>query len=352
MNVRINSADMNRMMKIVNQCVDTLHENVEVIYDNNLLTVRGTNGFISAVISTPILGGDGSSFCVDGEMPTRVCAMCKGEIELSADGNVCTVKGAGRTRLPIVKARVAAFEPVKGQSMTVKGSAMNTCYGKVSYAVSTNQARVTLTGVKLNADGEQMKMAALDGFQLAVEYTECTGDEISILIPGAFMNVVTKSILPDDDVKITTDGKRVQITTDELMMNCALLTGEFPDYEALLPDGYCTEVLVKVDDFAAALKSSSAVQNKTSAVRLEVGNGIIKVRNNSEHAEYEADVQCDIQGEDLRTAYNEKYMMSALNMIDGDEAVVKFGGGYKPTIVQEKGNEGYHLLLPVRVHEV
>ena len=42
MNIRIPSADMNRMMKVVSQCLGKLSENVEVIHDNGLLTVSDT----------------------------------------------------------------------------------------------------------------------------------------------------------------------------------------------------------------------------------------------------------------------------------------------------------------------
>lgn len=351
MNVRIHSADMNRMMKIVNQCVDTLHENVEVIYDNNLLTVRGTNGFISAVVSTPILGGDGTSFCVDGAMLTRVCAMCKGEIEISTTDKVCTIKGAGRTRLPIVTARVAPFEPVKGKSVTVKGVALTGCYGKVSYAVSTNQSRITLTGVKVDTGFGRMTMAAMDGFQLAVEHRDCGDGEVSALVPGAFMKTVANSVLIEEEVKITTDGKRIQVTTDDMMMNCALLQGEFPDYESMIPETFGTEILVDVGKLTDALKGSSVVQNKTSTVRLSIGDGILTVRNNSEQAEYEAEVACETQGDSMNIAFNEKYLLSALNLLNEDEAIIKFSGVYRPAIVQGKGNDGIHLLLPVRVFE-
>jgi len=349
MNVRIHSADMNRMMKIANQCVDKLSENVEVIYDNNLLTVRSTNGVVSAVVSTPLLGGTGESFCVDGAMLTRVCAACKGEIEISTSEKVCTIKGAGRTRIPIVTAKVKSFEPVTGQSITISGGDLSACYGKISYAVSTNPARVTLTGVNLTAENGTVNMTALDGFQLAVENTVCAGDNISALIPGTFMKMVANSVMIDDTVKITTDGKRIQITTDDLMMNCPLLQGEFPDFNRMLPQEFKTEILVNVATLTEALKSGSVVLSKDSAVMMIVEDEKVLIKNNSEHGEFEADVPCEIQGVNMRIGFNERYLLSALNVISEDEAVIKLSGTVTPVIVHGKGKDGIHLLLPVRI---
>lgn len=349
MNIRISSADMNRMMKVVSQCLGKLTENVEIIHDNNLLTVRGTDGTISTVATTPLLGGDGESFCVDGAMLTRVCAQCRGEIQIVTSDKVCSIKGAGRTRIPIVTSKVRAFEPVTGKSMTVKGQALSGCYGKVSYAVSTVQTRVVLTGVLMSSESGVLQMAALDGFQLAVEKNLCSGDDIRVLIPGAFMKLVTNSVLPDDDVKFTTDGKRIQITTPDLMMNCPLLQGEFPDYERMMPQEFKTEALIRVSDMVDALKSGSVVLSKDMAVAMTVGDGSIHIRNNSEHGDFEADVRCEVQGEEMRIGFNEKYLLSALSMIDEDEAVIKLSGPVSPVIVQGKGKDGIHLLLPARI---
>lgn len=352
MNIRIPSADMNRMMKIISKCTGKLTENVEVIHDNNLLTVRGTDGVISAVATAPLLGGDGESFCVDGAMLTRVCAQCRGVIQIETSDRVCTIKGAGRTRIPIVEKKVKAFEPVEGMSMTVKGSDLTGCYGKVSYAISTNQARVALTGVQMSTGFGKMKLAALDGFQLAVEETECSGDEVRILVPGAFMKMVTESVFPDDEVRFTTDGKRVQITTNDLTMNCPLLQGQFPDYDRMMPKEFKTEALVKVDQLSDALKSGSVVLNKDMAVALTIDDGSIHIRNNSEHGEFEAEVACDVQGEHMRIGFNEKYLINALNMCGEDEAVIKFSGPVSPVIVHGKGKDGIHLTLPARIFGV
>ena len=58
---------------------------------------------------------------------------------------------------------------------------------------------------------------------------------------------------------------------------------------------------------------------------------------------------CQTQGENMHTAFNDRYLMSALNMIDGEEAVIRLSGVVTPVIVQGKDSDGIHLLLPVRM---
>jgi len=123
MNIKVYGSEMNRMMKTITQCIDSKSPklgNIEIIYDNNLLSVRGTNGTVSAVMSTPILGGSGETFCVDGTMFARVCSMCNGEITISTEGKVCTIKGVGRTRLPIVNEDIPSYSHVKGKTCKIR----------------------------------------------------------------------------------------------------------------------------------------------------------------------------------------------------------------------------------------
>lgn len=118
MKIKIHSAEINRMMKTISQCIDTRmpsFSNIEIIHDNNMLSIRGTNGQVNAVVHTPLLGSDGEVFCVDGTMFAKVCAMCSGEIEISTDTKNCIIKGAGRTRLPLMNGSVSQYKTVNGK---------------------------------------------------------------------------------------------------------------------------------------------------------------------------------------------------------------------------------------------
>ena len=156
MKIKIHSSELNRMMKTIVQCIDTKDisklSNIEIIYDNNLLTIRGTDGHFAAVMSTPVLGGNGESFCVDGTMFAKVCAMCSGEIDISTDGKSCTIKGAGRTKLPIVDVKIPAYNRVSGKTSEIPAENIARCYNGVSYAVSADQTRIQLTGILTETD--------------------------------------------------------------------------------------------------------------------------------------------------------------------------------------------------------
>ena len=354
MNIKIHSSELNRMMKTISQCVDEKFDkfsNIEICHENNLLTIRGTNGQFAAVMSTPLLGGDGESFCVDGVMFARVCGMCSGEVSIITDGTVCTIKGAGRTRIPIVKADVPEFKEIPDGQPEVKVSAkdFSFAYGCVSHAISKDQSRLVLTGVLTEVDDSGLRMTTLDGFRMAIETVDCDGDDMKIVIPGSFMKLIQTSATAGETITMVTDGKKVQASTDGMKISCGLIAGEYPDVARIVPSSFNTECLVSADKVASALKTSGSINSKNNLVKMVISGGAITVMSNSEKADFDAEIPCETQGDGLTIAFNQSYLMDTIGSIVNGDAVMKFGTPSSPCVVQGKGDEGIRLILPVRV---
>ena len=357
MKIKLHSSELNRMMKTMMQCIDSRDPNlgnIAVIYDNNLLTIRGTNGHYAAVMSTPLLGGDGEVFHVDGTLFAKVCAMCNGDIEISTDGKVCTIKGAGRTRLPIIDANIPAYSPVQGSVCEICAEDISRGYSSVSYAVSGDTSRLVLTGILLETGNEGAVMVTLDGFKMAIEHIDSENhDEMKTVIPGSFMKLVSTSTFSGDVVKIITDGKRIEARTDGMMISCTLLSGDFPPYAAIFPKDFKTETLVNADNLMNALKSSGAVNAMNNLVKLHVEADKITVMSNSEHADFDAEVPCNTHGDSLTIAFNHKFLMETINSVNAEDIVVKFNTPLSPAVAEAANeNSGSRLILPVRVQGV
>ena len=354
MNIKIHSSELNRMMKTVAQCVDDRQDrfaNVEISYDDNKLTIRGTNGVVSAELSTPLLGGDGERFCVDGTMFAKVCGMCNGDVLITTTDKDCIIKGNGRTRLPIVNADVPEYKPVDADSPAVSVSAedFSNAFGSVAHAIATDQSRLQLTGVLTEVDNTGLRMTTIDGFRMAIEEIDCDGDLMKITIPGSFMKLIQSSTTAGETICISTDGRRIEAWTEGMRIVCGLLTGEFPDANKILPTAFKTECIVNTDQIRNALKSSNVLNSKNNLVKILIDGNTMKVMSNSEQADYEADIDCDVHGDGLKIAFNAKYMTETIGSLNADEVIMKFNTPSAPCVVQAKDSDGIRLILPVRV---
>ena len=350
------SGDLNRIMKVLGRCMDkriSIHSNIQILHENDKLTIRACNGTFLGEMSMKVPGGDGEAFCVDGDMFARVIGLCNRNIEILTDGKNCVLKGIGRTRIPIVNAKVKVPDDIKGDSVTVKAEQFKNAHSLVSYAIATDQSRPLLTGVLVETEGKTMRLVACDGFQIAVESVPCDGKKAgSMIIPGAFMDLISSALMPGDELKLITNGKIIQAKTNGMTIQCALLAGEYLDYRRLIPHTFATETKINTADLLDALKSSSMVNNKLNTVKVAVRSDELIVTNNSPMADFEAKIPCETQGDGGALAFNERYLMNTVSVLKADVSLIKFNTATSPVLIQCKDSDGIHICMPVRLHEV
>lgn len=353
MQIKINSYAIKRMMKVISQCTDKRSPtlgNVEISGDGQDLVMRSCNGAMCVEMRTPYLGLDAEAYCVDAEMFGKIVDRIPGDVSITVDARQCVIRGAGVTRIPVVKADIPRVQAVVGGTVEIDMEKFATAYDGVSYAVSDDASRMILTGVLAETDGHGGgKMAALDGFELSVEEVPCEGDAVRGVIPKKFFEMIVRGGLAEDKVRITVSDARAMAETDGMRIGCGLIHGEFPDYERLLPKDFKTECAVDVRVALDVLKSGGVINGHQNLVKLEVGEEGITFRNNAEAADFEAEVAGLTQGEGLKIAFNQKYLESALNAVRSEKAVLQFNGPSSACVVRGVGEDGVHMLLPVRV---
>lgn len=343
------------MMKVLAGCIDPHRDqknsNVEISHKDSMFSIRATNGAQFVKMSTPMLGEDSEVFCVDGRMLYNIVSRASGMIDISSDGKVCSIKGNGRTRMPVMDVELGTPREVTGKTVTVASSYFTNAFSKVRHAVSVDQSRIILTGVCIEVSNNEMKLIAIDGFQMSVETIPCEGDDIKFVVPCELMKKVCDCASPDEDISLVTDGSRLYARTDTAEVSGGLLSGEFIDWRRLIPESFKTEVLFTTEEFSNVLKGSSVVGNSNHLVKLIITNNELTVTSNSDQtgAEFEGSISINKTGENQLIAFNDKYLVNAFNTLTGEESVMKLNSSVSPVIFTTKGGNDIRLVLPVRI---
>lgn len=353
MKVKVNGSELGRVAKILSGIVnskDSAMSNIRISGDVNGLTFYATNGVIGAKMTIPMMGVEEETFCVDGVMFNRIMQGAGKEVEISTDGKTCSIKTAGRTRIPMVNAELNEMEPAHGNTFAVTADGFAFAADSVAHAVSGDDSRAILTGVLMDMGKDEVRFVALDGFRLAVEELTLPCPEgIRMVVPGACMKRICGSVLPGEEITVTTDGKRATFRTDSIEITCVLLTGEYVDYKRILPTSFQTSVRVKTEELKAVIRAGQVASEKNNLVEMEIGEDTLTVRSRSESADFEASVPCVTQGDGLRTAYNEKYLLDSLNSISAEYVTMNFNRPTEPVVMKTDGTNAIRLLLPVRI---
>jgi DNA polymerase-3 subunit beta len=133
------------------------------------------------------------------------------------------------------------------------------------------------------------------------------------------------------------------------------LTGNFPDYERVLPKDHPQSVVLGRDDFRSALERVSQFSDERSrAVRLQIVSGELKVHSSiSETGESEETIPVDYTGPDTDIGFNAQYLLEFLKAVDQSEVEFHFKDGNSAGELRPKGApEGVnyrYVVMPMRI---
>jgi DNA polymerase-3 subunit beta len=82
-----------------------------------------------------------------------------------------------------------------------------------------------------------------------------------------------------------------------------------------------------------------------------VGEGTLTLRaQTAEVGDDEAPLTAAVQGDDVQIAFNARYVLDALSVLDSDEVQLSFNGALHPGVIRPAGRDDYLcIIMPVRV---
>jgi len=239
---------------------------------------------------------------------------------------------------------------------------LRTAVSRVQFAVSTDESRKILTGILMEVYPEETRLVGLDGFRLALQRVQAenqlpasnTKGHIHAVISGRILSEVSK-MLPDtgDECHIVFNSSHIMYSFGGVRVYATLLTGEFIDYQKILPSAWNTEALVGRSLFANAIDRCSlmARDGKNNLVYLKMtGEDRMEMTANAERGDVHEEMDIGFTGNELSIAFNARYLTDIIHNIDGERIRMCFNSNVSPCmILPVEGNDFTFLVLPVRI---
>ena len=237
---------------------------------------------------------------------------------------------------------------------------------RTSFAISMEESRFTLNGALFLLTGNGMTMVATDGHRLAYVESGAEGNgnapkggkSFRALIPKKAMGEIIK--LADEsgtDAKVVFagDDNHLFFKFGERLLITRKLTGNFPDYERVLPKENTNIVKLRKEEIRSAIERVSQFADERSrAIRVQFGPGEIKVFSSSvETGESEESVPTEYAGPELEIGFNAQYLLDFLRAIPQDEVAFalkdqKSAGEMRPAGEKLKDHYRY-VVMPMRI---
>ncbi|MGI9071385.1 MAG: DNA polymerase III subunit beta [Bryobacteraceae bacterium] len=200
------------------------------------------------------------------------------------------------------------------------------------FAISAEESRFTLNGALLILRDNGLVMVATDGHRLSMVEKHVSLPGLSgsyrALLPKKAMAEIQKLASDDSSKQIEFSGNENHLffRIDKRLLLSRKLTGNFPDYERVLPKEHPHTVVVQRDEFKSAIERVAQFADERSrAIRVQVLKGELKVHSSiSETGESEETIPIEFSGPDLEIGFNAQYLLDFLRSVDQSEVEFHF----------------------------
>jgi DNA polymerase III subunit beta len=222
------------------------------------------------------------------------------------------------------------------------------------FAVAQDETRPILTGVLFEVRDKKLNMVALDGYRLALRSEFLDSEQsISSVIPGKTLSEVSKILDDGSEIaNITFTSNHILFNLGKTKIISRLLEGEFIKYASIMPTEYNLSVIAKKNELLNCIERASlmAKEGNTNLIRFNIQEDNLIITSNSQLGKVKEELNIILQGQPLQIAFNSKYLIDMLKIMEEDEIVMEFSSGVSPCIVKNKETDNCrYLVLPVRL---
>jgi len=300
---------------------------------------------------------------VDGRLFGQLIRKLPGQqVQLEVgEGEGLAVVRSGRAEFSLHTRAANDFPPLPDKPPVARWrvlqSLLRDMIRQTAFAAAADETRPYLTGVLFEVDGQELRLVATDSNRLAFrrgQLAEPAAESMQVIVPARTAHEVARILDAEGDatVDVLVAESHISFETGTARVVSRLLEGAYPNYRQVLPQQQPIRVRVGRDELQAAVERAALLSRKGPAVViLQVADQTLTL------SAREADVgrsqeQLEVvhEGEDGQNAYQARFLLDVLRVVDTDEVQFDFMEGDKPATMRPAGEDDYLcLIMPIRL---
>ena len=340
--------------------------------DAGELTLSSFDYDVSALAKIPVDTQNAGSALVSGRLLAEISRNLPGRpVQINSDGGraVLTCGSATFNLLTMPEDEYPALPEMPPAAGTVGSDAFATAVMQTAVAAGRDDTLPSLTGVRIEIEGDTLTLISTDRYRLAVrelKWTPAKPDiSAAVLVPAKALTDTARSLTTAAEVSIALalpgedgvggDGM-IGFEAGGRRTTTRLLSGEFPRYRALLPSTANSNAEVSTSTLIESVRRVALVAERNTAVRLSFTQGQLTLEaGTGDEAQADEVIEAGFMGDELSIAFNPNYLLDGLTAMDCDTTRIAFTEPGKPALLTGKpgpdGTPDYrYLLMPFRLN--
>ncbi len=305
---------------------------------------------------------DEGRICIPAKKLFEIVREMDGEITLeSVDGKWLKVKcGKSHFRLACLShEEYPVWPPMTGdaENLEIDSLVLLEMIDKTLYAAGESDTRYVLNGLLFNIkpDGT-LTVVGTDGHRLAL-FQKTVGfnpkEEKRVIFSRKSLSELRRFLDGEaKPVKVSIGKNHILFEVDAIQFLTRLIEGTYPNYEQVIPSASTKTMHIdKVLLMKSLRRVSIMSKERSSAVKVDIDAKSMGISaSNPDLGEAKDEFAVDYTGEPITLAFNAKYILDALNVMDSAMIVLKMNEPLNPTLIMEDGREDYkYVVMPMRL---
>ena len=291
----------------------------------------------------------------------------EGDISIKLMENHWVQIRSGRSNTKMVGMARANFPQVPEfpeTSLTrIPAASLKGMINKTIFAISNEESRYTLNGALLILKAESLAMVATDGHRLS--HVEKTGENLANISGEKKTLIPRKALAELQSLLGSTDDEVLDFADDEhtlffrlgrRVLTSRKLTGQFPNYEAVMPRDNNKFVVVRSEDLMGSIQRvAQFADERSGAIKMRLEQNEMKVSSSStDSGESEDTIETPYNFDPLVVGFNSAYLIDFLKAVGNTGEVrlefkdAQSAGQIRP----EDADEDYryrYIIMPMRI---
>ena len=224
------------------------------------------------------------------------------------------------------------------------------------FSISDNESNRILTGELFEIQGDEFKIASLDLVRVSIRkiHLKENYDHIKVVIPGKALNEISKILTGDSEqeVKISFSKNHVLFEFEDTLVISRLIEGKFYNIDQMLKNNYETKVKVNKQEFFGCIDRATLLlrEAEKKPVILNIRDNEIQLEMNTKIGSMDEEVSASKEGKDLRIAFNPKYIVDVLKVIDDEDVYLCLFNSNAPCFIKNSEESYIYLILPINMN--
>ena len=290
------------------------------------------------------------------EMPLTIEVNEKNwEIKISWKSGSLSIPGASAVSYPAVPQLSAEKKEMKMDVDTLVAG-----INKTIFATADDELRPVMNGIFISLTPGTLTFVGTDAHKL-VKYESEMENEVnsSFILPKKPANLLKSVLLKEDDaIEVAFDSKNAQFKLKSHTLVCRLIEGNYPNYNAVIPENNPNKVLVDRIELLNGIKRVAVCSNPTTnLIRMDIEANKIALTAQDIDFSVSANetISCSYDGQMISIGFKSTFLVEILSNMETPTVQVELAdstraGVFKPVYDEKQSSAALMLLMPMMIN--